>query len=624
MLNKKYILGLSIILTLIVVTPILAVEGDFLFTLDEIVVTASRYPVELSKTPVSMEVVSEEELVNSSAESVAEILNDITGINIIDQGGPAGLKSIHLRGSNPAQVLILLDGQPINNSQNGQTDLGQLPLVYVKRIEVLKGPASAIYGANALGGVVNIITKESSGEPQTFLKLAYGSNNTNNLQFNYSTRQEETGYYVGVNKKSSAGHRKTPDNSGFEQLVIFTKINHQLNNNSKLIFTLNYNESDKDSPGMLIDNNSDGDYDDLYDSKGTPKATMDDLDKNLSIKWIEKKSYTDTAAMIYYNQHENIYDDPDQWGYSGSSRHTTNKTGIELNRTNYLEEQTITYGLEVKNNEIDSNENGQRKFINKAIYFQDEWEVKEPIKITLGLRYDNHVKFGSELSPRFGTVYSLNDSTNMHISVGKSYRTPTFNDLYWPADAYTEGNSDLKPERGVAYEAGIINLQNGRKTEVNIFKKKIEDLIEWAAGDDWIYRPYNLNNAVINGAELIYEKQLQKNLSFNMNYTYLDAKNQATGEKLSGEARHFASLGLNYSKNDYKLRINSKYVGERADETLKDYIVVNSKISKLLILEDRNIEFALTVKNLLDEEYQVNKGYPMPGRNYMLEISIDF
>ncbi len=613
-----FILVLSIIVNLVVIFPVMAEEDD-LFTMDELVVTATRYPVEMSETPVSIEVITEEEVQNTNADNVGELLDDVSGVNIRDNGG-AGLKTIHIRGSASSQVLVLMDGQPINNVQNGDTDLGQLPLSNVKKIEVLKGPASAIYGANALGGVVNIITKDIHKEANAEFKVAYGSYNTSDVKLNYSAREGKTGLIFTLNKKASDGFREIPaDNSAFDQMSFFSKIDHQINNNSNLVLIFHYNDSDKESPGMLSDSNSDGDYDDMYDLAGTPNGIQNDMDKNINIKWEQNKSCTDTTVMIYSNQHELAYSDA-----FTDDVHKTNNTGLEFNKTNYLDEHTIAYGLEVKNSKIDSTKNGEHDFLNKAVYIHDEWEIKGPLKITIGARYDDHEKFGSEISPRLGMVYNLNKETNLHFSAGKAYRTPTYNDLYYPVTMYAEGDPDLKPETGIAYEAGITNLKEDVKTGLTIFQKDIENYIFWTSGDDFVWRPYNLQ-AFIKGAELVFEKQLNKCLSFNMNYTYLDSINEETEEQLAGEAKHNANLRLKYTKNDYGISLNGRYVGGRADESLEDYTVVDARVSKAFTAQGRDFNVALNINNLLNnEDYQINKGYPMPDCNYMLEVSTRF
>ncbi len=603
----SFILGLSIVISLIIIPPAMAVDDD-LFILDEIVVTATRYPVEVSKTPVSMEVITEEKIQNSGAKSVAGLLNGIAGVRIINNGGLSGLKTVHIRGSESSQVLILFDGQPVNNCQNGQTDLGQLPLYNVKKVEILKGPASAIYGANALGGVINIFTEDISDGTQVEFKAGYGSYSTSNVELSYSSREEKTGVIFAFNKKSSSGFRKNPDNSGLEQLGFFTKVNYNVNSNNNILLTLNYNNSEKEVPGSL--------------SLPSPSATQDDLDKNINIQWQQEKNAAETTVSLYNNTHELIYDNPDEWGYTGPSIHNTGKTGLELNRVNYLDKHTVFYGLEFKNNTVDSNENGKHEFLNKALYLHDKWQIKSPVKLTIGARYDNHEKFGSAISPRIGTVYEIDENTSIHLSAGKAYRTPTFNDLYWPASMYTEGNPDLKSETAIAYEVGIVNRKENMKTEVNIFNKDVDDLIEWAEGEDYVWRPYNVNKAVIRGTELIFEKLINENLSFDINYTYLDAKDKETDEQLKD--KHNASMGIKFDKNDYFIKLNASYVDGRI-KNLEGYTVVDARLSKVFNVNQRDIEVALSINNLLNnDDYQINKGYPLPGRNYMLSIGTKF
>ncbi len=606
--STGFIFVLSVIVMVFLAFPVIAEEGVELFTVDEVVVTATRYPVQLSETPVSMEVITEEEIENKNAESVAELLYDVAGVRIMSNGGPAGLKTIHIRGSVSSQVLILVDGQPVNNCQNGQSDLSQLPLYNVKRVEILKGPASAIYGANALGGVVNIITKSVSEKQQIELGLEYGSYNSSNIELNYSASEGKTGLAFAFSKKSSDGYREILDNSGLKQLAFFTKLNYNLSANNKLILTYNYNNSEKEVPGSI--------------SWPSPNATQDDLDRNIYVKWEQKKSAIETNAVIYNNSHKLSYDNPDEWGYTGASVHNTGRTGLELNRINYLNNHTLAYGLEVKNNTIDSTDNGEHEFLNKAFYIHDEWEVNSPLKLTFGARYDDHEKFASEISPRLGAVYEINKNTNLHLSAGKAYRTPTFNDLYWPADMFSEGNPDLKAETAVAYEAGIVNLKGDMKTELNIFNKDVDDMINWAAGDDFIYRPYNVNNAIIKGVEFALAKQLISNFSFNINYTYLDAKDEVTEEQLKD--KHNANLGIKYSENNLELNMDARYVDGRIND-MEGYTVLDAHVAKVFKIQGRNVKLALSINNLLNnEEYQINEGYPMPGRNYVMEVSTKF
>lgn len=607
MFRKKIILVLLVTfsLNLLVVPVVMAAEEqeDF-FVLDEIVVVASKYPEKLSEAPVSVEVITEEDLKEKNVQNVADLLRNLAGIYINDNGGLAGLKTISIRGSEPSQVLILVDGQPMNSRQNGQVDLSQLTTEQIERIEVLKGPASALYGANALGGVVNIITKGASEVPEAEFNLAYGSFNTKKYSYIIRNRVDNVGINLSLIKKSSDGYR---ENSYLEQVNFFTKFDVKLNKHSNLLFTFQHNDSDKGVPGSTA-----------YPS---PNAEQDDTDTNLNLQWKQKKEKYDLNLAIYHNVHEQVYDNPDEWGYTGPSEHDTKRTGIDFNRTDYFNSHTLTYGLEFTKNKIDSTENGQHDTLNKAIFIQDKWTVMEPLELTIGARFDDHELFGSEVSPRFGAVYSFNNNLNVHASVGKAYRTPTFNDLYWPATMFAEGNPDLEPEIAIAYETGIRYLDKGLKAELDYFNRDVKDLINWAAGNDGIWRPYNINQAQTEGIDLNITREVTEALTLSLNYTYLDSRDKETDDIIA--ASHNTNLGLTYNKDGISASLIGHMIDGRPDD-LESYSVVNAKISKNFIVKNEEIEVAFAVNNLLDAEYEVNKGYPMPGRNYMLEISIGF
>ncbi|TDX52998.1 TonB-dependent receptor plug domain-containing protein [Orenia marismortui] len=600
----KFILFSLVVLNLLVGGNIFAKDKEAeILTLDEIVVTASKYKEKLSEAAVSVEVIDEEEIKQKNAHNVADLLRNMAGINFTDYGGPAGQKTIRVRGADTEQVLILIDGQPMNSSQNGSVDLSQFSIEQIERIEVLRGPASALYGANALGGVINIITKSGSQSPETRMKVSYGSFNTQDYKLIHRGESDKLAYNISLAKKKSDGHR---ENSELDQENIFAKFNYDLNKYSDLLFSLQYTDSAKGSPGPI--------------SSRTPNAQQDDEDMNINLQWNQQTENSDSKIALYYNEHQNIYDNPDKWGYDGPSEHNTERLALDFNRIKYYDAHTLSYGGEVVENRIDSTENGEHNDLSKAIFIQDEWRLIDDLKLTLGSRYDNHESFGGETSSRIGAVYTINSKLNLHVSVGEAYRTPTYNDLYWPADDYTEGNPDLEPETALAYETGLRYLDNNFKGELNLFKRDVNDLINWAPGNDGIYRPSNINTAKVSGLELILTKYLTDNLATDFNYTYLDARDKKTDQRLDYRNYHSLNLGLNYSGKQISGSLNSQLVAGRAEE-LPSYFVVDAKLNNKI---KENLELSLGINNLFDREYQVNKGYPMLERNYMLTVSKKF
>jgi outer membrane cobalamin receptor len=176
----------SILIICLLIPNIISAEEENIFTFEEIVVIASRYPEKLQNVPVSVELIDSEELVNIGAVSVTEILNKKSGLIVNDYGAVGSQKTVCIRGAQSRQVLILMDGQVLNSSQNGVVDLSMINTDQIERIEILKGPGSALYGANALGGVINIISKSGTEKPECNLKYSLGSFNTAMSTFSFS------------------------------------------------------------------------------------------------------------------------------------------------------------------------------------------------------------------------------------------------------------------------------------------------------------------------------------------------------------------------------------------------------------------------------------------------------
>ena len=602
-------LGLVLILNLLAV-PVVAAEEET-FTFDEVVVTASKYEENLSETATSIEVVDQEEIQQKNAQNAADLLRDVASVQINDQAGIAGQKTVSIRGADSKHVLVLIDGQKMNNIQNGVVDLSQLPISQIEKIEVLKGPASAIYGANALGGVINIITKSGSEEAITTVDLELGSYDTQRYNLIHRRQVENLGYNVSISKIKSDGHR---NNSELDQLNLFTKFNYELNNYSDLIMSLQHIESDKGVPGPSND--------------ATPNAQQDDEDTNINLQWKRKSENEDLKVAIYYNEHNQIYDNPDSM-WSPHNEHDTYKKGIELTKTDYYSAHTLTYGLAVENDRIDSTGAGEHEHLNKSLFINDDWQVGDEFKVNVGGRYDDHEKFDSNFSPRLGAVYTINPQIKWHTSIGEAYVTPNFNDLYWQPG----GNPDLEPESAIAYETGVRFKNSVLSGEINYFKKDVDNLIAWDNAKD---ESYNINQAETSGVELILKQYITQQLSFDFNYTYLDARNAKSDKRLEDKPYHKANLDFIYDTTEITAVLSGEYTGKRdssywdpttfsvKESVLPSNLIVDAKISKNFVIKGQEINLNLKVNNLFDKEYEVIEKYPMPEQNYMLSTEIKF
>jgi len=625
--NILFMICIIALLQIFAVIPGIAAENtEQLFNLDEIVVIASKFPEKLLDSVASVEVITEEEIEMAQANNLADILSSVSGLEISDYGNVGGIKAISIRGSSPEQVLVMIDGRPVNDPQTGKINLGLIPASIIEKVEIYRGPASAIYGANALGGVVNIITKKGKGDSKYAVNVNAGTYGAQDYEASYQGSNDDLSYYFSGNYFTNDGDR---ENSQLEKIGFLGKFIHQLDQQTDLGLTLRYHDYNRGLPGSI-------DY-------PSPEAIQKDRNINLDLTWQKKEEDKDINVNGFYSFQRVFFDNPGMWGHTGPSIHKGNSMGLSFDITDYNftfgdddseSQHILTYGGEVKNDMIDSTDLGERDSVSGALFIQDVWQPAdmEDLKITAGIRYDYNQIYGSQLNPRVGLSYRLQDELNFHASIGKAYRAPNFSDLYWPADAYVAGNPDLIPETAWAYEAGLRYMsEEGDFTgELNIYRKNVENLINWAAGDNGIWIPSNIGTARIDGIEVLLEKDLGDHLRANFGYTYLNAVDLDTDNQLKPHNKY--NFGVGYydktgdKKDEYYVKLDGYAVTERPND-LPNYCLIDLNIGKELTLgkkDGQKVQLDFSVKNILDQQPEMTSGFPINGRTYTAGISIEF
>jgi len=625
--NILFMICIIALLQIFAVIPGIAAENtEQLFNLDEIVVIASKFPEKLLDSVASVEVITEEEIEMAQANNLADILSSVSGLEISDYGNVGGIKAISIRGSSPEQVLVMIDGRPVNDPQTGKINLGLIPASIIEKVEIYRGLASAIYGANALGGVVNIITKKGKGDSKYAVNVNAGTYGAQDYEASYQGSNDDLSYYFSGNYFTNDGDR---ENSQLEKIGFLGKFIHQLDQQTDLGLTLRYHDYNRGLPGSI-------DY-------PSPEAIQKDRNINLDLTWQKKEEDKDINVNGFYSFQRVFFDNPGMWGHTGPSIHKGNSMGLSFDITDYNftlgdddseSQHILTYGGEVKNDMVDSTDLGERDSVSGALFIQDVWQPAdmEDLKITAGIRYDYNQIYGSQLNPRVGLSYRLQDELNFHASIGKAYRAPNFSDLYWPADAYVAGNPDLIPEVAWAYEAGLRYMsEEGDFTgELNIYRKNVENLINWAAGDNGIWIPSNIGTARIDGIEVLLEKDLGDHLRANFGYTYLNAVDLDTDNQLKPHNKY--NFGVGYydktgdKKDEYYVKLDGYAVTERPND-LPNYCLIDLNIGKELTLgkkDGQKVQLDFSVKNILDQQPEMTSGFPINGRTYTAGISIEF
>lgn len=537
----------------------------------DVVVTASRTEQLVKEAPAAVEVITREDLDKMGAENLAQALQLAIGIDVSENGMVGN--SVAIRGAKSNQTLIMVDGMRIRTENTDQTannyELQRVNMADVERIEIVRGATSSLYGADAMGGVINIITKTPDKASQSVFA-------------DYTTKQADAGFRVATGQlgkwassfsyKRSDVHHLDINGSGTQygtKDYFNVKTKYKIDDKKSLSFFLDYmNEDlylDSDFTSYDHDRTKFGLFYDGKDKKGKYQLRVNysifNKDQNtrkngILTGWDELKFRTLTldGQRSYQLNDEHLLTvggeirqekyEGTRIGSGGDNVHTVTREGVSQD---YSEKSTTYY----------------------AAYIQDEWQVEDNWLMIPSIRFDHNSAFGNKVTYKLGNTYKLSDNTRLKFNVGTAYRAPTEAELYmnWhhtpvstPAfnmNVYVTGNPNLKPETSYNFDFGLeAESKSGRTSgKVTYFHSKFDDLINsqstttrvpgFPVSVNVVSQYVNVDSAEIQGAEAEFKQKLGKNFTLRSTYTYTDAKD-GHGARLEGRDRHKLSLQLNY------------------------------------------------------------------------------
>ncbi len=579
---------------------------------EEVVVTAARIPQLISQSPWNTSIITSDELKNFK--TVGEALRSIPGIDSQSFGYLGAVNTVRVHGANASQVLILVDGSRINSPLLGTFDMGDLLIDNIERVEIVRAPLSAIYGSDAISGVINIITK-SPKESKRTVYVSAASFGTQQYKINLAGER----FILSANYLSSDGFRTNSDYLGKN---VVGRIMLPVGN-WKTEIDAAYYDAVKGVPGVP---NSENDP--------TSATEPDDRQTDKNARLAVNVKNNGMNLKISHNTSDQKLD-PYIWG---ASTNQTWQTGVEWQHSLKLGSGDFLYGVEAREDIGEGTMSGKHTIQNYAIFIQDVFRPARNLSITAGIRGDRHSVAGESINPRVGVAYNPARDLIIRSSVGTAFRAPTLNELYWD-DGYMFGNTDLKPEKSLAFDLGLErSFGQGSYAKVNYFQSTVTDLILW----DWISsmiecRAKNIGEAALQGVEFEYVKSLWAGGKGFINFTWQKAENKkdidplAEGKTIRYVPQSKLNAGLSYAGGNLLI----KHVGERYADNyntvkLPAYTVVDLRILRKFA----NLEIDIGVDNLFDEEYSeavgnhpvtfANIKYPMPGRRYMLGIRYNF
>ena len=636
--------------------PVLAVDDNA----DTMVVTASATEQNLKDAPASISVITQEDLQRRPVNNLKDVLQEIPGVQLTNEGD--NRKGVSLRGLDSSYTLILVDGKRVNSRnvvfRHNDFDLNWVPVEAIERIEVVRGPMSSLYGSDALGGVVNIITKKvgsgwhGSVTADTTIQEHRDRGDTHKGQFftsgpliddllgvklygNLSKREKDQ-----QQDSTSSATGESPRIEGFtsrDANVEFALTPHE---NHDFNFGYGFNRQDRDS---------------------------DSLDKNR----LERQNYSlghngrwdlgNSELKFYGEKVDNK--NPGSQGITSESNAVDGKFMLPLGEIN----QMLTFGGEWRHDKLSDPVNltggsgSKTSATQYALFLEDEWRIIDPLALTAGLRMDDHETYGDHWSPRAYLVYNATDTVTVKGGWSTAFKAPSLLQLSpdWTTNScrgscQVVGSQDLKPETSESYEIGIYyageeGWLEGVDASITTFQNDIDDMIGInrtanralaPSYDNFVgfndetgnpmFRYYNVNKARIRGVETELKIPFDDQWKLTLNYTYNDGRDLSDGgnKPLSELPLHTANGTVDWKPlADWSFYVSANYTGEKRTTTTDGptpggYVIWNAGGAWQAT---KNVKLRAGVMNLGDKDLSRDDySYNEDGRRYFLAMDYRF
>ncbi len=633
--NRQYRLNLSKTLSMALIAIISVTFGNPIgakarppTVLDPVVVSASHIPSTLDITSASTTIISREEIEARQAISAVDLLRQVSGLHIDQPGGRGGVSSIYVRGSDPNFTVVLIDGIKVNdpnNSRGGSFDLSTLDPTSIERIEIVRGPLSSVHGSDAMGGVINIITRSATADPVTVLDVDGGTKDY--YRAGFETRGPLGAADVAFNL-SYVDDGSPVAGSQFVGKNISGKLTFSPSNTQWLELVSRYGDSESES---------------FPDDSGGPEfAVIRAVDQREAEEWtvglsyghhlVEGFEYSFNAA--YYLRQEETVSLGVEKGIRDPFGIPPNLSDNRFDRTNFLiktifspsPSAQLSIGAEAQlengesegsllfgNTPVPNSFDFDRQIV--SAFLEARWAT--PIGVTLegGARLDDPEGFDTKVSPRIGLIYGINSTQSiLKANWGEGFKLPSFFAL---GNAIV-GNTALLPETSRSFEAGLVQNFMSKRIRLNMiyFNNRFFNLIDLDEGPP----PLLVNRSEVNGegGELELSVQANKTLWINGHISYTETDIQGTTEGLRNRPKWRGGINTRWQvKENVLSNLNVLYVGESLDSSiatgdldLNAYIRVDvATIWKIL----ENWELSIAVDNLFDADYEEAIGFQAPG-----------
>lgn len=609
-----------LVATCLVVVPAVAVAGqesdqdqdERPAVAERVVVTADRLPAGLTDVGSSVTVIGRELMEATGAHWLMDVLESVPGVTVARSGGPGTVTSVFLRGTSSNHTLFLINGVKVNSPATGAYDLAHLPVERIERIEIVRGPQSTLYGSEALGGVINVITRSGDEGVGAGVVAEGGSYSTGRAQAWVEGGNDRVSWSAGASLSDTDGisaaaeERGNVEDDAYRNVSMDGRVTWRGGGGWSVDGFIRGFDASLDNDGFAFgqgpadDLNSMSEIREFYSGVGFHydaerwSQSLTISASELDLETEDPDAFTRTFAL------DGAIRELDWQVDVGLASGNRLMGGVEYRRESATSESETTVGASGFDEGVDV----------LGIWLQDRLEPTAGVHLTVGGRLEDHSTFGTHGTFRVTSTAEVGDRARIHGSVGSGFRAPSLNDLFFPGFS----NPDLEPEESIGVDLGVALAAVGSDVWVDVtgFWNDIDQLVSFVSGG-----PVNLGQVRTQGVEVAARVRPAERVTLEGSYTFTDAEDRDTGLQLVRRPRHQGSVQLVLRPVErLRLFTEVRAKGRRFDQGAVDRVelegfAVWSAAAQLELT--RELALRVRAENLLDRRYQEVFGYGTPG-----------
>lgn len=592
-------------ISLIACSPAALVFAQESATTEPIIVTATRTARTVDDTLAAVTVLTRQDIERTQAQTVPELLRALPGMDVAILGGYGKQTSAFLRGTESDHVLVLIDGIRVGSASSGTTAWELLPLEQIEHIEIVRGPRSGLYGADAIGGVVQIFTRQADAEPQVHAEAETGSHDSRRISAGTGGSVGGFRYNVDAARFSTDGINATrptgtpysvdePDADAYDNDSLSARLGYRFGQNG-------------DIEGHVMRSSGRSEYD--GDFQNEVDFVQQTAGLRLGVSPTSRWRATVSAGEAR-DEADNLKD-----GVFQSTFDTQRRTLAWQNDLTLSERQSLTLGVDRQEDRISSTTAYAVTARDNSGVFAQYQASGERNSLVAAVRRDDNDQFGTHDTGHAAYGYRMGNGMQVRASYGTAFHAPSFNDLYYPGFS----NPNLQPEESETVEVGLSATGNAKRAwSVAVFHTRVDNLIAFDAA----FIPQNIDRATIDGIEAEYTLMIGR-WTTRTSVTLLDARDDATGQRLPKRAKAGGRVDLDRRLGRDTIGLSLIAQGARYEYTpsnvrLPGYAIVDLRYQHQLA---KAWSLRARVENALDKDYETVHGYNMPDRMFFLSLA---